>query len=83
MAMNGIALGVVAGPALGGGLTAWLGRDAPFLFVGGVLALAGVAQIVLHIFEARIGRTKLHAAAQRRSTASHRLLMFGGVVLYI
>ena len=51
VATIGIALGVVAGPSLSGGLYHWLGRHGPFGFVLAMLLLAAVAQAFLHFKE--------------------------------
>lgn len=53
-AMAGVALGVVFGPSLSGGLYHWLGLRGPFGFVLGMLGLAAIAQIALHLKEKSI-----------------------------
>lgn len=55
LAMNGVALGVVVGPLVGGGLYSLAGRVGPFYPVLALLAVSAFAQVGLAFGERRIG----------------------------
>ena len=54
-AMAGVALGVVFGPALGGGLYTWGGIDAPFFLVIAMLCVAALVQVALYLRAKALG----------------------------
>lgn len=55
-AMAGVALGVVFGPALGGGLYSLGGVHAPFYLVIAMLGVSALVQIGLFWYSTRLGR---------------------------
>ena len=77
LAMNGVALGVVVGPLVGGGLYSLAGRVGPFYPVLALLAVSAFAQVGLAFGERRIGELagmggSIHVGAG----CSHRSVLF-------
>lgn len=73
IAMSGLALGLMAGPPLGGVLYKRVNEHAPFMFIAALLVLLAAAQLALYSAtarsKARLGRARQWSSSSRSSRA--------------